>query len=104
MVIKLITKKYLKTKDEIAVTFEFNLCRSDLKSVSLFGDFNNWEPTKMIFVKKSKSFKVKINLPKEKIFQFKYLLDSSEWENDYKADQYIKNEFGSENSIVNTAI
>jgi hypothetical protein len=30
------------------------------------------------------------------------LLNNTEWENDYQADQYLANEFGSENSVVLT--
>jgi 1,4-alpha-glucan branching enzyme len=96
----MLTKKFFKTKDEAEVTFEFN--RSDVKSVKLFGEFNDWQAVDMKFNKKTKSFKAKVRLPKSKDFQFRYLLDDGEWENDYQADHYVANDFGSENSIVST--
>jgi len=96
----MLTKKFFKTKNEADITFEFN--RSDVKTAVLLGDFNDWQGVEMKFNKKSQSFKTKIRLPKDGIFHFRYLLDNAEWANDYQADQYLPNEFGSENSIVNT--
>lgn len=98
----MLTKKFFKTKDEAEVTFEFN--RSDVKTAFLYGDFNDWQAIEMKLNKKTKSFKAKVRLPKGGLFHFRYLLNGSEWENDYEADQYIQNEFGSENSVVNTIV
>ena len=96
----MLTKKFFKTKEEAEVTFEFD--RNDVKSVSLFGEFNDWQPIEMKFNKKTNSFKTKVKLPKGENFHFKYLLDETEWENDSNADNYLPNEYGSENSIVST--
>ncbi|MEW6997141.1 isoamylase early set domain-containing protein [Colwelliaceae bacterium BS250] len=97
----MLTKKFFKTKDEAEVTFEFN--RSDVSSAVLVADFNDWQAVEMKFNKKTNSFKTKVRLPKGEIFHFRYLLNDTEWENDYKADQYLPNEFGSENSVVITS-
>jgi len=96
----MLTKKNFKTKDETEVTFEFY--RSDVKTALLVGDFNNWQGVEMKFNKKTQSFKTKIRLPKEGTFHFRYLLNEKEWENDYNADQYLPNVYGSENSVVQT--
>ena len=96
----MLTKKFFKTKNEADVTFEFN--RSDVTSVALFADFNNWQAIEMKFNRKTRSFKTKVRLPKGKIYHFRYLLNNLEWENDYEADQYLPNEFGSDNSVVST--
>lgn len=98
----MLTKKFFKTKDEAEITFEFN--RSGVTSAALVGDFNNWQAIEMKFNKKTQSFKTKVKLPKGGTFHFRYLLNNTEWENDYKADQYIPNEFGSENSVVKTTV
>jgi 1,4-alpha-glucan branching enzyme len=98
----MLTKKFFKTKDEIEVTFEFN--RSDVTSAELVADFNDWQAIEMKFNKKTQSFKTKVRLPKNGAFHFRYLLNKTEWENDYKADQYLPNEFGSENSVINTSL
>lgn len=98
--ITMLTKKFFKTKDEVEVTFEFN--RSDVTTAALVVDFNDWQVIEMKFNKKTQSFKTKLRLPKGGIFHFRYLLNTTEWENDYQADQYLPNEFGSENSVVVT--
>lgn len=96
----MLSKKFFKTKAEAEVTFEYT--RSDVKTVELVADFNNWQPVAMKFNKKDKTFKTKVKLPKDGSFHFRYLVNGAEWENDQKADQYILNEFGSENSVVMT--
>jgi 1,4-alpha-glucan branching enzyme len=96
----MLTKKFFKTKDETEVTFELN--RSDLTSAELVADFNDWQAVEMKFNKKTQSFKTKVRLPKNSAFHFRYLLNKTEWENDDKADQYLPNEFGTDNSVVNT--
>lgn len=96
----MLTKKYFKTKDEAEVTFEF--IRDDVNSVQLLGEFNNWQPIEMKLNKKTKAFRTKMRLPVGESFHFRYLLDGQEWENDYQADQYMPNEYGSDNSVVHT--
>jgi 1,4-alpha-glucan branching enzyme len=96
----MLTKKFFKTKNEAEVTFEFT--RADVTSAVLVADFNDWQAIEMKFNKKTNVFKTKVRLPKDGIFHFRYLLNNTEWENDYKADQYLPNEFGTENSVVNT--
>jgi 1,4-alpha-glucan branching enzyme len=96
----MLTKKFFKTKDETEVTFELN--RTDLTSADLVADFNDWQAVEMKFNKKTQSFKTKVRLPKNGVFHFRYLLNKNEWENDDKADQYLPNAFGTDNSVVNT--
>ncbi|PKI17958.1 isoamylase early set domain-containing protein [Colwellia sp. 12G3] len=98
----MLTKKFFKTKDEAEVTFEFN--RSDVTTAMLVGDFNDWQAIEMKFNKKTQSFKTKLRLPKGGTFHFRYLLNNTEWENDDKADQYLPNDFGSDNSVVTTSL
>jgi len=96
----MLTKKFFKTKDEAEITFEFY--RDDVESVALVADFTDWQPVEMKFNKKAKVFRTKVKLAKQNEFQFKYLLNGSEWENDGQADKYIPNSYGSEDSIVST--
>ena len=98
----MLKKKFFKTRDEAEVTFEF--ARADIDSVSLVADFNDWQPVGMRYKAKDKVLRAKIRLPKEEVFYFRYLLDESEWENDYQADAYIPNPFGSENSVLYTQL
>ena len=96
----MLKKKFFKTKKEAEVTFEFS--RDDIKSVALAGEFNEWSPLTMKYVKKDKVFRTRVRLPKDSSFRFKYLLDNETWENDYQADAYVPNQFGTEDSVVNT--
>jgi 1,4-alpha-glucan branching enzyme len=96
----MLNKKFFKSKPETEVVFEF--AREDVSSVKLAGDFNEWTPEPMKFDKKTGSFKLKLRLPTEAEFQFKYLLNDAEWENDYAADAYIPNDQGTENSVIST--
>ena len=96
----MLTKKFFKTKQEAEVTFDFN--RDDVTSVVLYAEFNQWQPVPMKFNKSAKAFRTKVRLPKGEQYAFRYLLNDQEWENDYKADAYQANEFGSEDSVVST--
>ncbi len=51
---------------------------------------------------KSFTFKFKTRLPKDREFQFRYLLDKQDWVNDPNADQYSANGFGEENCLLTT--
>ena len=96
----MIKKKFLKKKNEAEVTFEFG--SEHVKSVELFADFNEWQPLAMKYHKKDKVFRARLRLPKNKSFHFRYRLDGHVWENDYKADAYEPNPYGSDNSVVRT--
>lgn len=96
----MLTKKFLKTKDVCDVTFEYD---GDVETAALAGDFNNWEPQPMKKTKKAGSpFRAKVRLPKDGEFEFRYLIDGENWENDTAADAYRTNEHGSENGVVLT--
>jgi len=41
-----------------------------------------------------------MRLKPENRYRFRYLLDGEVWENDDSADEYIPNEFGTEDSVV----
>jgi len=98
----MLSKRTFKTKNETEVTFVFS--REDVKKVELVADFNHWQPAPMKFDRKNKRFTAKVRLPNDNAFHFKYLLDGKEWENDYNAEQYIPNDFGSDNSVVSTSV
>jgi 1,4-alpha-glucan branching enzyme len=95
----MIKKKYFKSKDEVEVTFE---CAVDeAQSVALVSEFNGWEPLTMKKLKKG-PYQAKVRLPKEGQYQFRYLVDGTEWQNDEAADAYWPNEHGTDNSVVFT--
>lgn len=97
----MLKKRFFKTLDECEVAFEY--ANNDAQSAALVCDFNGWKPLLMKKAKKPGSpFRIKIRLPKEGQYQFRYLIDQSIWVNDDGADDYCVNEFGESNSVVNT--
>ena len=97
----MLKKKFFKTKDDCEVTFEYDV--PDAREVALVADFSNWNPLPMKKAKKAGSpFRIKIRLPKDSEYQFRYYVDKSVWVNDDRADAYWANEYGESNSVVNT--
>lgn len=96
----MISKRFFKTKDEVEVTFELDATQID--SAAIVAEFHDWQPVAMKKVVKSKTFKYKTRLPKNAQFEFRYLVNDSEWVNDTNADNYIVNHFGEENCVVTT--
>jgi 1,4-alpha-glucan branching enzyme len=96
-------KQYLKSKPVCKVTFK--LSKEEAKNadtVRLVGDFNDWDlsatPMKKL---KNGDFSSTVELPKDNAYQFRYLLDDKEWENDWAADQYVPSAISfDENSVV----
>lgn len=98
-----ISKKYLKTKPVSKVTF---LVPSELAAgaskAALVGDFNGWNPeaTRMRRLK-SGEFKVTVDLEVGREYQYRYLLNDSQWANDNAADRYVPAGVpDAENSVV----
>ncbi len=96
----MLTKRFFKTKNEAEVTFSFSHPKA--KKVELVGDFTDWQPQSMKFVKKDSVFKLKHRLETDKQFHFRYLVDGQIWDNDHQADDYVPNGFGEDNSVVST--
>ena len=45
-------------------------------------------------------FTVTLTLARGRTYEFRYLLDGERWENDWRADGYLRNDFGGEDSVV----
>ena len=86
--------------EEKPATFE--LADGDARNVSLVCEANGWQPVEMRKSRKGGGFRAKMRLPKQRQFQFRYLVDERRWVNDAEADAYRRNEFGSENGILDT--
>jgi Glycogen recognition site of AMP-activated protein kinase len=70
-------------------------------TVTLVGDFNDWnrEVTSLKRLENG-DFTVTIELDAGKEYRFRYLIDGSRWENDWHADKYVRNFYGTEDSVV----
>lgn len=99
---KSLTKKYVKNSRSCKVTFRLpKEAAPNARMVTIVGDFNNWKITETKMTKlKSGDFKVTVEMPCNREYSFRYLVDSNNWENDWFADKYIPNQFGGEDSVV----
>jgi 1,4-alpha-glucan branching enzyme len=71
------------------------------QEVYLCGEFNDWdEASHPLQRRKDGSFSTTLTLETGRSYRFRYLLDGERWENDYAADAYVPNAFGSDDSVV----
>ena len=97
-----IKKQYLKSKDSFKVTFRLpGTVAPEAVTVNVVGEFNGWDlnanPMKKL---KSGDFITTLELPPNREFRFRYLIDQSRWENDWNADKYEQGPYGSDDSVI----
>lgn len=97
-----IQKKFLKTRPVCKVTFIMpKEAVASAKNVYIVGDFNNWEKSSPLKKLKTGTFKITLDLPCGKEYQYRYLVDNSTWENDWDADKYVPSPYyDADNSVV----
>jgi 1,4-alpha-glucan branching enzyme len=96
-------KQYLKSRPKCKVTFRLpRKAAGNAEMVNLVGDFNNWSVTATPMKRlKSGDFTLTIDLDIDAKYEFRYLIDGSDWENDWEADKYVPSPFpGSDNSVI----
>jgi len=95
-------KQYLKKRSSCKVTFRLpKEAAPTAEMVAVVGDFNDWDRNGTQMQKlKSGDFKTTLELPCNKEFRFRYLIDADQWENDWAADKYLPNEYGDDDSVV----
>jgi hypothetical protein len=49
---------------------------------------------------KDGSYSVTVSLDPGQSYRFRYLLDGQRWENDWDADAYVANQYGTEDSLI----
>jgi 1,4-alpha-glucan branching enzyme len=98
----MLKKQTLKTKPVCKVTFSLP-AQVQGDTVFLVGDFNGWqEDSTPMKRNKDGSFSATLELEQGKEYQFRYLVNGSEWHNDWEADRYVPNPFSGDNSVVTT--
>ncbi|HET7088996.1 MAG TPA: isoamylase early set domain-containing protein [Anaerolineae bacterium] len=98
----MLTKRKLKNK--VRVTFTLP-AREGEESICLVGDFNNWEECVTSMARnKDGDWQVKLDLEPNREYQYRYLVNERTWRNDPAADDYVRNPFGSDNSLVSTVV
>ena len=100
--VKSLKKQYLKSDNICKVTFRLpREATNGAQVVTIVGDFNDWNPTKSRMKKlKNGDFTLTLPLACNREYRFRYLIDSGRWENDWCAEKYVPNTFGTEDSVV----
>ncbi len=95
----MITKRKI-ARGKVRVTFMMPPLDA-VQTLHLVGDFNNWsvEETPMEQDKDS-NWTVTLSLDGGRDYQFRYLANGTDWHNDWAADAYLPNQYGSDNSVV----
>jgi hypothetical protein len=96
------TKQYLKRVSKCKVTFRLpKEAAPNAQRIMIVGDFNKWDTTKTPMKRlKSGNFMATLDLYSNREYRFRYLIDGTRWENDWQADKYVPNSFGSDDSVV----
>jgi 1,4-alpha-glucan branching enzyme len=101
----MITKQFMKSKPVCKATFTLPVeVAPEAENIQVLGEFNNWDPTNGIEMKKQKNgfFKATVELETGKDYQFRYLVNGNTWINDQEADKYISTQYGTENCVICT--
>lgn len=97
----MIRKEPTGKKDLVRVTFELS---STLwaERINLVGEFNDWDTTATPLTRSRSdaNWKVTLELPAGRRYRFRYLVDGKQWMNDWLADDYVENPYGSYDSVV----
>ena len=96
----MLKKTFSKTGKTCRVTFTVP-SKISAQEVHLCGEFNDWNETSHpLQRRKDGRFSTTLTLERGRSYRFRYLLDNERWENDFAADAYVPNEFGSDDSVV----
>lgn len=99
----MIIKRPGSKPDQVLVTFGLP---SSIwaETVHLVGDFNGWNRRSHPLTRSRDdgSWEITLEFDKNRTYQFRYLVDGSDWQNDWNADRYMPNPFGGENSVLET--
>ena len=93
-------KTYTKTREICRVTFVLPP-EVGASSVAVAGEFNDWDKeSHPLTRRKDGRFSRTLSLKAGADYRFRFWVDESQWENAWDADEYIPNEYGTEDSIV----
>jgi CHAD domain-containing protein len=68
--------------------------------VAICGEWNGWSAGRDVMDRVGDVFSLTIELQPGRAYRFRYLLDGERWENDWDADAYVPNAFGTDDSVV----
>ena len=71
--------------------------------VAVVGEFNDWDPSAhLLSQSRDGTWKVSLALDKHRRYEFRYLLNGTDWLNEWSADEYVPNRSGGFNAVLRT--
>jgi 1,4-alpha-glucan branching enzyme len=96
----MLIKKYSQDGKTCLVTFTLP-AQVNARTAHLYGDFTEWEKSPQAMTAQADGeFSITLSLSTGKDYRFRYLLDGGRWENDWAADAYVSNPFGTQDSVL----
>ena len=101
-----INKIYIPDKGVCRVSFTLpESAANHSEKVSVVGDFNSWNPDINRMERDNNGqFKCIIDLPLGKVYEFRYLIDDSQWVNEWDADAYSPTPYDGEYNMILSCI
>jgi 1,4-alpha-glucan branching enzyme len=95
-------KQYLKTRPVCKVTFKLKKNQAcGAQKVNIAGDFNQWKGSRTpMRALKSGDFTATVVLPKDREYQYRYVLDDHRWMTDEAADKQVFCDFANDRNAV----
>ncbi len=91
-----------KLKNKVQVTFTIPIQEGD-ESAYLVGDFNDWDVHATPMNRTGEgNWQAQLSLKPDRDYEYRYLVNGELWRTDPSADNYMRNPYGSENSVVST--
>jgi 1,4-alpha-glucan branching enzyme len=98
--LQMLIKKYSQDGKSCLVTFTLP-AQVHASAAHLYGDFTEWEKSPQTMMQQEDGgFSITLSLATGQDYRFRYLLDGRHWENDWAADAYVSNPFGTEDSVL----
>lgn len=96
----MLKKSFNKRGATCRVTFSMP-AEINAQQIHLCGEFNQWNKSSHLMLRRQDGrFSLTLTLKTGRSYRFRYLIDSRRWENDWEADAYAPNNFGSEDSVI----
>ena len=98
----MLAKQALKN-DHVRVTFRISH-HIWANSIALVGEFNDWNAQSHFLhqTRDDGEWHIALDLPQNRTYRFRYLIDNREWMDDDHTDGYAPNPYGGFDSVVAT--
>ncbi len=88
--------------EDVTLIVRFELVAPEARSVSLVGDFNDWDPERNPLMDPNKDgvWEVKIRVQQDEVYTYNFLVNGEEWIPDPNAVKHIRDSFGGRKSVL----